>query len=80
MKPMRLVMVALFSLFMSEWAAAEILLKKANFVALPGGKIELRFDFDSAPPSPQAYMINQPSRLVMDLWGLKTTWEVVHWM
>ncbi|WP_286240245.1 type IV pilus secretin PilQ [Neptuniibacter halophilus] len=71
MKPMRLVMVALFSLFMSEWAAAEILLKKANFVALPGGKIELRFDFDSAPPSPQAYMINQPSRLVMDLWGVE---------
>lgn len=46
-------------------------MKQANFVALPGGKVELKFDFDSAPPSPQAYMINQPARLVMDLWGVE---------
>tara|TARA_Y100000782_G_scaffold20547_1_gene21819 strand:+ start:39302 stop:41395 length:2094 start_codon:yes stop_codon:yes gene_type:complete len=67
----RLLGVALFSLLMSQWAAAEVLMKNANFVALPGGKIELRFDFDSAPPAPQAYMINQPARLVMDLWGVE---------
>jgi type IV pilus assembly protein PilQ len=67
----RLLSVALFSLLMSQWAAAEVLMKDVNFVALPGGKIELRFDFDSAPPSPQAYMINQPARLVMDLWGVE---------
>ena len=67
----RLLGVAFFSLLMSQWAAAEVLMKNANFVALPGGKIELRFDFDSAPPAPQAYMINQPARLVMDLWGVE---------
>ena len=39
----RLLGVALFSLLMSQWAAAEVLMKNANFVALPGGKIELRF-------------------------------------
>ncbi|MCP4596494.1 MAG: type IV pilus secretin PilQ [Neptuniibacter sp.] len=60
-----------FSILLSEWAAAEILMKNANFVALPGGKVELRFDFDSTPPAPQAYMINQPSRLVIDLWGVE---------
>ena len=68
----RLIGVAFFSLLLSEWAAAEILMKNANFVALPGGKVELRFDFDSAPPSPQAYMINEPARLVMDLWGVES--------
>ena len=68
----RLIGVALFSLLLSEWAAAEILMKNANFVALPGGKVELRFDFDSTPPSPQAYMINEPARLVMDLWGVES--------
>lgn len=48
---------------------ADVKVQNANFVALPGGKLELRFDFDGAPPAPQAYMINKPSRLVMDLWG-----------
>lgn len=66
-----LCLVAMISVFLSQWAAAEIQMKQANFVALPGGKVELKFDFDSAPPSPQAYMINQPARLVMDLWGVE---------
>lgn len=51
--------------------SAEVSLNKANFVSLPGGKIELRFDFNSPPPTPQAYLINSPSRLVLDLWGVK---------
>ena len=68
----RLFGIALFSLLLSQWAAAEVLMTNANFVALPGGKVELRFDFDSAPPIPQAYMINQPARLVMDLWGVES--------
>ncbi len=62
--------VALLVVFMSSVTGAEVLLKDANFVALPGGKIELRFDFNASPPVPQAYMINQPARLVMDLWGV----------
>jgi type IV pilus assembly protein PilQ len=44
-------------------------LDNANFVSLPGGRVELRFEFDSAPAEPQAYMINSPSRLVLDMWG-----------
>ncbi|WP_415897415.1 type IV pilus secretin PilQ [Neptuniibacter sp. QD57_21] len=70
-KKVYLLCVALISVFLSQWAAAEVQMKQANFVALPGGKVELRFDFDAAPPSPQAYMINQPARLVMDLWGVE---------
>jgi len=69
---LRWLSIALVSLLLSEWAAADVLMKNANFVALPGGKVEIRFDFDSAPPSPQAYMINQPARIVMDLWGVES--------
>ena len=39
------------------------------FVALPGNRIELRFDFDAPPPLPRSYMIENPARLVVDLWG-----------
>jgi len=63
--------VTFLSVFLSQWATAEVRMQKANFVALPGGKIELKFDFDAPPPSPQAYMINQPARLVMELWGVE---------
>jgi len=70
-KLLRSVLYAFAGLMLSGWAVADVLMKQANFVALPGGKIELRFDFDAAPPSPQAYMINNPSRLVLDLWGVE---------
>lgn len=72
---MRAVLFVLSGLLLSASATADVLMKKVNFVALPGGKIELRFDFDSAPPSPQAYMINSPSRLVLDLWGVENDVE-----
>lgn len=69
-------MLFVFSgVMLSGWAIADVLMKQANFVALPGGKIELRFDFDVAPPLPQAYMINSPSRLVLDLWGVSNEIE-----
>lgn len=44
------VLIAIFCLLAPKWAVAEITLKNADFVALPGGGIELKFDFD-APPS-----------------------------
>lgn len=60
-----------FLALVSQWAAAETLMKQVNFVALPGGGVELRFDFDAAAPEPQSYLINEPARLVMDLWDVK---------
>lgn len=62
--------LALLMLSVAPTASAELLLKKANFVALPGKKVELRFDFDAPPPLPKSYQIDQPSRIVMDLWGV----------
>jgi type IV pilus assembly protein PilQ len=61
--------LAVAMLSISGLALANISLDNANFVSLPGGGVELRFEFDSAPAEPQAYMINSPSRLVLDMWG-----------
>lgn len=51
--------------------AQEVALQKSSFVALPGNKIEVKFDFDTAPPVPKAYTIDSPPRLVLDFWGVK---------
>ena len=51
--------------------AQEVALQKSSFVALPGNKIEVKLDFDSAPPVPKAYTIDSPPRLVLDFWGVK---------
>ncbi len=65
------VLIAIFCLLAPKWAVAEITLKNADFVALPGGGIELKFDFDAPPPTPEIYQINQPPRLVIDMWGVE---------
>ncbi|MGH1462268.1 MAG: type IV pilus secretin PilQ [Neptuniibacter sp.] len=69
-KLLRALCLVLTVLVLPKAIAAEVVLNAANFVSLPGGKIELRFDFDSPPPEPQSYLINSPSRLVLDLWGV----------
>ncbi|MGB0734102.1 MAG: AMIN domain-containing protein, partial [Pontibacterium sp.] len=51
--------------------AAEIQLQSASSVMLPGGDIEMRLEFDAPPPSPKSYKIDQPPRVVMDLWGVE---------
>jgi type IV pilus assembly protein PilQ len=43
-----------------------------DFNALPGDKIEIRLDFDAAPPEPSAYTIQQPARIALDLPGVKS--------
>lgn len=50
--------------------AADVVLQKTSFVALPGNKIEVKMDFDMPPPVPKAYSIDSPPRLVLDLWGV----------
>jgi len=38
-----------------------------DFSSLPGGKFEIRMDFDGTPPEPQAYTIDKPARIALDL-------------
>lgn len=49
--------------------AQSAMLKDSSFVALPGHKLEVRLEFDAPPPSPRAYSIDSPPRLVLDLFG-----------
>ena len=41
-------------------------LNKIDFAQLPGEKFEVRMMFDSAPPEPKGYTIEQPARIVLD--------------
>ena len=48
-------------------AADRLMLKKVDFVSLPGDEIEVKLGFDDAPPQLQSYQIEKPARLVFDL-------------
>lgn len=43
-----------------------------DFNSLPGDKVEIRLDFDEAPPSPKSYTIEQPARIALDLPGVNS--------
>ena len=65
-----LMVIGLLAQSLWQVAVAQTFLQDAQFTALPGGKVELRFDFDAPPPMPRSYKIDQPARLVLDLWGV----------
>ncbi|MBP8925226.1 MAG: type IV pilus secretin PilQ [Pseudomonadales bacterium] len=50
--------------------AAPVSMTDIGFNALPGGKFEIRMQFDGTPPSPQAYTIDKPARIALDLAGV----------
>lgn len=49
------------------FAADKLALQKVDSVVLPGDEIELRLSFDGQAPSPAAYQIDKPARLVFDM-------------
>lgn len=49
------------------FAAERVSLTQVIPVTLPNNDIELRMVFNGAPPAPQAYQIEKPARLVIDL-------------
>lgn len=67
---LRGVILFFLSLAVTPVLAQNVQLQDSSFVALPGNKLEVRLDFDQPPPSPKAYMIESPPRLVMDFWGV----------
>ncbi len=48
-------------------AAERVGLTQVTPIELPNGETELRMVFSGAPPAPQAYQIERPARLVVDL-------------
>ncbi len=66
---MTLVMVLAVSFVEPVWAAKLVGLESSS---LPGDALEIKFQFDSAPPLPEGYTIESPARIALDLKGVET--------
>jgi type IV pilus assembly protein PilQ len=64
----RLLTVLLGCVFSATSYAAKM--ENIEFSSLPGDKIEIRMQFDGAPPAPTGYTIEQPARIALDLMGV----------
>lgn len=61
------------SMLASFALAAE--LQDISFSSIPGGKFQIRMDFDQTPPEPTAYNIERPARIALDLPGVSSALE-----
>lgn len=73
MRWLKVSVVGLFAMAQLAVAADKLALQKVDSVALPGDEIELRLTFDGQAPSPAAYQIDKPARLVFDLPNTRST-------
>ena len=53
-------------------------LEGIDFASLPGDKTEIRMRFDTTPPQPSGYTIEQPARIVLDMPGVTTSLSQKH--
>ena len=59
----------LVCLALPGWAAT---MEEIEFSSLPGDRIEIRMQFDEAPPAAAGYTIEQPARIALDLVGVSS--------
>lgn len=52
--------------------ALAVALNDIGFSALPGGKVQVRLDFDGPPPQPKGYTIEKPARIALDFPGVNS--------
>jgi len=55
--------------------ASDAVLKNLSFASLPGGRFEVRMEFDGTPPEPAGYEIDKPARIVLDFAGVDNALE-----
>ncbi len=60
------------SLLATQLYAGTVNLNDLEFNSLPGGKVEIRLDFDGTPPDPKGYTIEKPARIALDLPGVSS--------
>ncbi|MBT5292397.1 MAG: hypothetical protein HOL40_01580, partial [Cellvibrionales bacterium] len=60
---------AIAFLFTAFLYAAE--LQDISFNSIPGGKFQIKMEFDETPPEPTAYSIEKPARIALDLRGVQ---------
>jgi type IV pilus assembly protein PilQ len=70
--PMHMALIASFAVVAPAYAASQVALTGISTIALPNNETEVRLAFDGTPPNPQAYQLDKPSRLVVDLPNAKS--------
>lgn len=68
----QLALVSACAVVMPAYAADQVTLTGINTVPLSNNGTELRLAFDGTPPNPQAYQLDKPARLVLDLPNAKS--------
>ncbi len=66
------------ALFAGAAVADDLAVEKLEFAALPGNQMEIRLEFNGAPPKPEGYSIEKPARIALDLIGAKSHLEGKH--
>ena len=66
--------VAVFFVFTSFLTASLFAaeLQDISFNSVPGGKFQIKMEFDETPPEPAAYNIEKPARIALDLPGVQS--------
>lgn len=72
LRVLRTLSVVLCALFGNAVLAAEVNLQDVEFSSQPGGRFEVRLDFDGVPPEPKGYNIEKPARIALDLVGVSS--------
>lgn len=54
-------------------AAWAVSITDVEFNSLPGGQVEMKFDFDGQVPDPKVYTIESPARIALDLEGVTSS-------
>lgn len=57
---------------MASMAQGTVTLDSIGFANLPGDSIEIQLTFDSAPPEPSGFVLDNPARISLDLVGVSS--------
>jgi type IV pilus assembly protein PilQ len=67
-----LALISSCAMVVPAYAADQLTLTGVNSVPLANNETELRLAFDGTPPNPQAYQLDKPARLIIDLPHVKS--------
>ncbi len=71
LRTLSLLLCALFA----GTAFSAVNLTDVKFSSQPGGRFEVRLDFDGTPPKPKGYNIEKPARIALDFAGVSSKLE-----
>ena len=66
------VLITSIALLFSSVSLGAVNLNDVEFSSQPGGRFEIRMDFDGTPPEPKGYNIEKPARIALDFAGVSS--------